>query len=83
LTHLDLSATNFAVLHNRPVRCRADCSAIFADFKLAFALAIAALAAVQSAEERERILDELRSTPARSSFFISNLLVATADKAAR
>jgi hypothetical protein len=56
LTHLDLSATNFAVLHNRPVRCRADCSAIFAEFKLAFALTIAALAAVQSAEERERIL---------------------------
>ena len=56
LTHLDLSATNFAVLHNRPVRCRADYSAIFADFELVFALARAALAAVQSAEERERIL---------------------------
>ena len=40
----------------RPVRYRADCSAIFADFELAFALAMAALAAVQSAEERERIL---------------------------
>jgi len=38
---------------------------------------------VQSAEERERILDELRSTTAWSGFFISNLLVATADKAAR
>jgi hypothetical protein len=37
-------------------RCRADCSAIFADFELTFALAMAALAAVQSAEERERIL---------------------------
>jgi hypothetical protein len=56
LTHLDLSATHFSVLHNRPVRCRADCSAIFADFELAFALAMAALPAVQSAEERERIL---------------------------
>jgi hypothetical protein len=54
LTHLDHSATNFAVLHNRPVRCHADRSAIFADFELARAMA--ALAAVQSAEERERIL---------------------------
>jgi hypothetical protein len=60
MTHLDLSATNFAVLHNRPVRCHADCSAIFVDFELAFARAMAALAAVQSAEERERILAELR-----------------------
>jgi hypothetical protein len=32
----------------------------FADFELAFARATAALAAVQSAEERERILAELR-----------------------
>ena len=35
-------------------------NAIFADFKLAFARAMAALTAVQSAEERERILAELR-----------------------
>ena len=47
------------VLHNRLVRCHADWSTIFADFELAFARAIAALAAVQSAE-RERILAELR-----------------------
>ena len=37
MTRVDLSATNFAVLHNRPVRCHADCSPIFADFELAFA----------------------------------------------
>ena len=54
------SAANFDVMHNRPVRCHADCSASFADFELAFARAMAALTAVQSAEERERILAELR-----------------------
>jgi len=53
-------AAGSAVLHNRPVRCHADCSAIFADFELAFARAMAAPAAVQSADERERILVELR-----------------------
>ena len=42
MTRVDLSATNFAVLHNRPVRCHADCSAIFADFELAFARAMRA-----------------------------------------
>ena len=47
-------------MHNRPVRCHADCSASFADFELAFARAMAALTAVRSAEERERILAELR-----------------------
>jgi hypothetical protein len=60
VTRVDLSATNFAVLHNRPVRCHADCSAIFADFELAFARAMAALAAVESVVERERIFAELR-----------------------